>query len=200
MTKASRLAMSCAAFGVHVAGIPQASGASLTRGRCRPRRARAFPVACEERAPAAVPATPAPPQEDPSLAALPSFSLPPGTASGAQALLDDMAERPQYYLNVTGVVVGLGLSAVVLSATMGALDAIPLVPDGLRIVGLGYVFWFLNKFLLNGGERKRLAEEIDEFVDGVKGDVVERGIEAGGEDDPRLMVEGLEKADADLVM
>lgn len=148
-----------------------------------------------------MPADPAPStalSDSSLLDSLPSLSIPPDTASSAQAFLDDLAERPQYYLNVSGVVVGLGLSVVVLSATMRALEGIPLVPDGLRIVGLGYMFWFLNKFLLNGGERRRLAEEIDEFVEGVKGDVPQGGIE-GAKAEMMLGGEGLEKADADLL-
>lgn len=118
-----------------------------------------------------------------------------------QALLDDLAERPQYYLNVSGVVVGLGLSVVVLSATMAALDSLPLVPDALRVVGLAYIFWFLGKFLLNGGERRRLADEIDEFVGGVKGDGMQAGLlMESAQEERRLAGASVETAEADLVM
>lgn len=89
----------------------------------------------------------------------------------AQALLDDLASRPEYYLNVSGVLLGTTLSVIVLSATMIALESIPLVPDALRMVGLIYIFWFLNKFLFSSTERQRLGVEIDEFVGGVRGSV-----------------------------
>lgn len=90
-------------------------------------------------------------------------------AATARAILGDVAQNPAYYLNVSAVLVGLSLSAVVLSATVVALDSLPLVPDILRVVGLAYVFWFLTKFLFSPADRARLAADVDEFVDGVRG-------------------------------
>lgn len=118
----------------------------------------------------------------PSTPQLPSINIPPAATTGAQALLDDVSERPQYYLNVSGVILGLILSVIVLSATMLALDQLPLVPDALRMVGLTYLFWFLGKFLLNGGERQRLQDEIDEFVAIVRGDTMPALQGRGGAD------------------
>lgn len=89
-------------------------------------------------------------------------------SAGAQAVLEDLAERPEYYLNVAGVLFGLTLVVLVLSATMAALDSIPLLPDALRVVGLGYIFWFLSKYLFSGAERSRLQGEIADFVSGVR--------------------------------
>lgn len=87
----------------------------------------------------------------------------------ARAIMDDVAANPEYYLNVSGVLLGLTLSFVVLSATVVALDSLPVVPDLLRMVGLVYLFWFLAKFLFNSSERARLGAEVQEFVDGVRG-------------------------------
>lgn len=87
----------------------------------------------------------------------------------AQALLDDVTANPQYYLNVSGVLLGLSLLFIVLSATVVALDSIPIVPDVLRVVGLVYLFWFLGKFLFSAPDRERLGNEVDEFVTGVRG-------------------------------
>lgn len=87
----------------------------------------------------------------------------------ARAIMDDIAANPEYYLNVSGVLLGLTLSFVVLSATVVALDSLPIVPDLLRMVGLVYLFWFLAKFLFNSSERARLGAEVQEFVDGVRG-------------------------------
>lgn len=87
----------------------------------------------------------------------------------AQALLDDIAANPEYYLNVTGVLVGITLSVIVLSATVVALDTLPVVPDVLRMIGLGYLFWFLGKFLFSATERARLSDDVDDFVAGVRG-------------------------------
>lgn len=102
-------------------------------------------------------------------------ALPPSLRKGeeasmtAQAILDDVAANPEYYLNVSGVLLGLVLSVIVLSATTMALDSLPIVPDFLRMIGLVYMFWFLAKFLFSAPDRQRLATEVDEFVSGVRG-------------------------------
>lgn len=102
-------------------------------------------------------------------------ALPPSLRKGeevsvaAQAILNDVAANPEYYLNVSGVLLGLILSIIVLSATTMALESLPLIPDMFRMVGLGYVFWFLAKFLFSAPDRQRLADEVDEFVSGVRG-------------------------------
>lgn len=102
-------------------------------------------------------------------------ALPPSLRKGeeasmaAQAILDDVAANPEYYLNVSGVLLGLTLSVIVLSATTMALDSLPVVPDFLRMIGLVYMFWFLAKFLFSASDRQRLAREVDEFVSGVRG-------------------------------
>lgn len=91
---------------------------------------------------------------------------------------------------MSGVLLGIILSVIVLSATLVALDRLPLIPDALRVIGMAYLFWFLGKFLLNAGERRRLQEEVDEFVQVIRGDSV------------NVMEEGKERrkleADSDL--
>lgn len=108
--------------------------------------------------------------------ALASDSLPSASGSNGdvasattRAILDDVAANPEYYLNVAGVLLGMTLSIIVLSATVVALDSLPIVPDLLRMIGLVYLFWFLTKFLFNSSARARLATELDEFVAGVRG-------------------------------
>lgn len=86
----------------------------------------------------------------------------------AQAVFEDLSARPEYYLNVSGVLLGIALLGIVLSATMLALDSIPLLPDSLRIIGLAYLFWFLRKYLFSAAERSNLQAEIEEFVQGVR--------------------------------
>lgn len=85
-------------------------------------------------------------------------------SAGVQAVLQDISDRPEYYLSVTGVILGTILTTVVLSASLVALDTIPLVPDFLRIIGLAYVFWFLSKYLFSGAERVQLQREIDDLL------------------------------------
>lgn len=108
------------------------------------------------------------------------------TGDAARAILDDVAANPAYYLNVSGVLFGLVLSVVVLSATIVALDSIPVVPDLLRMVGLVYVFWFLAKFLFSATDRQRLTTEVDEFVAGVRGGEF-RVIKGAGQSDSSLL-------------
>lgn len=105
-------------------------------------------------------------EEDEQLASLQTED---NASATAKAILDDVAANPEYYLNVAGVLLGLTLSIIVLTATMVALDTLPVVPDVLRMVGLGYLFWFLGKFLFSAKERRRLSNDVDDFVTRVRG-------------------------------
>lgn len=120
-----------------------------------------------------------------------SFQDSDAVATTAQALLDDIASNPQYYLNVCGVLLGMVLSFIVLSATVVALDAMPVVPDVLRFIGLAYVFWFLGKFLFSASERRRLSREVDEFVAGVRDG--EYTVVSGSTDSSPTLQDGSEK-------
>lgn len=90
-------------------------------------------------------------------------------SAGLQAVLEDLLVRPDYYVNVGGACLGILLVAVVLSATMNAVNNIPVVPDMLRVIGLLYCLWFLATFLLSPPARKELKRDIDEFVDTLAG-------------------------------
>lgn len=79
---------------------------------------------------------------------------------GLVALLEDMAEHPEYYVSAAGAVGGLALGGVVATSTLAAIATVPLLADSLRVIGLGYMFWFLNKYLLSSSRRKALAEDV----------------------------------------
>jgi hypothetical protein len=94
-------------------------------------------------------------------------------SAGLQAILEDLLERPDYYVNAFGALLGSFLSVVVLSTTLEALNHLPMVPEFLRIVGLLYCIWFSASYLLSPKARKQLTIEIDEFVDVVVGENTE---------------------------
>ncbi|CAK9322078.1 unnamed protein product [Citrullus colocynthis] len=55
------------------------------------------------------------------------------------------------------------------SAVVGAVDSIPLVPKLLEVVGLGYSVWFTARYLLFKESRDELAAKIDEVKEQVLG-------------------------------
>jgi CAAD domains of cyanobacterial aminoacyl-tRNA synthetase len=91
-------------------------------------------------------------------------------SAGLQAILEDLLERPDYYVNAFGALLGSFLSVVVLSTTLDALHHLPIVPEFLRIVGLLYCIWFSASYVLSPKARNQLIVDIDEFVDVVVGD------------------------------
>ena len=92
-----------------------------------------------------------------------------GTAI-ADAILQDMSKRPEYYVNISGLFFGTLLALVVASAVLGTLNHIPFVPDMLKIIGLGYTFWFLRKYLTIPETREELQKEMDDLVSTIRGD------------------------------
>ncbi|KAG7031301.1 Protein CURVATURE THYLAKOID 1D, chloroplastic [Cucurbita argyrosperma subsp. argyrosperma] len=73
----------------------------------------------------------------------------------------------KYSLALYGGGASFGLWLV--SAVVGAVDSIPLVPKLLEIVGLGYTLWFAARFLLFKESRDELAAKIDEIKEQVIG-------------------------------
>ncbi|XP_022136669.1 protein CURVATURE THYLAKOID 1B, chloroplastic-like [Momordica charantia] len=64
-----------------------------------------------------------------------------------------------------GAFVGIWL----VSAIVGAVDSIPLIPKLLEVVGLGYTVWFTARFLLFKESRDELAAKIGEVKEQVLG-------------------------------
>ncbi|KAI3409586.1 uncharacterized protein J3R85_019127, partial [Psidium guajava] len=64
-----------------------------------------------------------------------------------------------------GAVVALWLVSVVVRA----IDSIPLFPQLLEVVGLGYTFWFTSRYLLFKKSREELAAKIEEVKQQVLG-------------------------------
>jgi CAAD domains of cyanobacterial aminoacyl-tRNA synthetase len=90
-------------------------------------------------------------------------------AAGMQAVLEDLLERPDYYVNAFGALLATFLAYVILSTTIDALNHLPVIPDFLRLVGLLYSMWFMITYTLSPVARKELTRDVDEFVEVVVG-------------------------------
>uniref|UniRef100_A0A804LCS4 Cyanobacterial aminoacyl-tRNA synthetase CAAD domain-containing protein n=1 Tax=Zea mays TaxID=4577 RepID=A0A804LCS4_MAIZE len=73
------------------------------------------------------------------------------SASGGDELIEDLKakwdaveDKPTVLLYGGGAVVALWLTSVV----VGAINAVPLLPKILELVGLGYTGWFVYRYLL----------------------------------------------------
>lgn len=61
-----------------------------------------------------------------------------------------------------GIYAGGALVALWLSSTIvGAINAVPLLPKLMELIGLGYTGWFVYRYLLFKSSRKELVEDIE---------------------------------------
>ncbi|KAF8650546.1 hypothetical protein HU200_063921 [Digitaria exilis] len=75
----------------------------------------------------------------------------------AKVRWDAIEDKPTVLLYGGGAVVALWLTSVV----VGAINAVPLLPKILELVGLGYTGWFVYRYLLFKESRKELATDIE---------------------------------------
>lgn len=74
--------------------------------------------------------------------------------------------------NLSSLIALGGGAAVALwltSAVVGAIDAIPLFPKLMEVVGLGYTLWFSTRYLLFKRNRDELALKVEELKKNVLG-------------------------------
>ena len=100
---------------------------------------------------------------------LSSANLPDWMKQSADILAEIPAFLGQIYQNnksaVTtlglffGVIVGIKLTLAILSA----VNEIPLLAPTFELVGIGYTFWFVWRYLLQASTRSELTGEIDGF-------------------------------------
>lgn len=82
----------------------------------------------------------------------------------AQEIASDVSSRPGFYVKVLSYI-GFGfVSITVLNAIVTAIDALPLLPDILELVGLAYTAWFVWRYVLFSESRAELMEEVEEFI------------------------------------
>ena len=72
---------------------------------------------------------------------------------------DAVEDKPSAILYAGGAVVLLWLASTV----VGAVNAIPLLPKLLELVGLGYTAWFVYRYLLFKSSREELLADIEEL-------------------------------------
>ena len=54
--------------------------------------------------------------------------------------------------------------AVVVPTVVGAINAIPLLPKVMELVGLGYSAWFVYRYVLFKESRKELEQTVDDLL------------------------------------
>jgi len=74
-----------------------------------------------------------------------------------KAKWDAVEDKPTVLLYGGGAIVALWLTSVV----VGAINAVPLLPKIMELVGLGYTGWFVYRYLLFKESRKDLASDIE---------------------------------------
>ncbi|PUZ61667.1 hypothetical protein GQ55_4G295300 [Panicum hallii var. hallii] len=74
-----------------------------------------------------------------------------------KAKWDAVEDKPTVLLYGGGAIVALWLTSVV----VGAINAVPLLPKIMELVGLGYTGWFVYRYLLFKESRKELASDIE---------------------------------------
>jgi CAAD domains of cyanobacterial aminoacyl-tRNA synthetase len=92
---------------------------------------------------------------------------------GVKQVFDIIAELPafasQIYTNnktfVTslGLILGLIVGVKLTFAVLSAINEIPLLAPAFELVGIGYVTWFVYRYLLQASTRKELTDELDSF-------------------------------------
>ncbi|CAL6345014.1 unnamed protein product [Bathycoccus prasinos] len=73
---------------------------------------------------------------------------------------DDTENKGQVITYVAGATVALWLSSTV----VGAINAIPLLPKVMELVGLGYSAWFVYRYVLFKESRKELEQTVDDLL------------------------------------
>ncbi|CAL5047217.1 unnamed protein product [Urochloa decumbens] len=103
-------------------------------------------------------------QDAPRLSLLRLKAASEDTSASGDELIEDLKakwdaveDKPTVLLYGGGAVVALWLTSVV----VGAINAVPLLPKLLELVGLGYTGWFVYRYLLFKESRKELATDIE---------------------------------------
>ncbi|HIK54144.1 MAG TPA: CAAD domain-containing protein [Synechococcales cyanobacterium M55_K2018_004] len=90
-----------------------------------------------------------------------------------------LADLPEYLGEFFGeykrpiVTVGLVIGAIIaVKLTLAVLDAVndvPLLEPTFELIGLGYTFWFVYRYLLKASTRKELSEDFKSLKEQVLG-------------------------------
>ncbi|XP_076888905.1 protein CURVATURE THYLAKOID 1A, chloroplastic-like [Bidens hawaiensis] len=94
------------------------------------------------------------------------------SAPDATELFNDLKEKWDALENKSTVIIygGGGIVAIWISSILiGAINAVPLLPKILELVGLGYTGWFVYRYLLFKSSRKELATDIESIKKKIAG-------------------------------
>ncbi|KAF8723691.1 hypothetical protein HU200_021654 [Digitaria exilis] len=148
--------MAATAYSVALLGgarLPAAPRSALL-----PSSAKIIPVMVSEESPVVLVA------DAPRLSLLRVKAASEDTSASGDELIEDLKakwdaieDKPTVLLYGGGAVVALWLTSVV----VGAINAVPLLPKILELVGLGYTGWFVYRYLLFKESRKELATDIE---------------------------------------
>lgn len=85
-----------------------------------------------------------------------------------EAFLEDVAERPTFYLNLSGITAGVYMLSVVLSNLLNTINSIPFIPELLKLLGMAYALWFAAKYAASQDFRKNLNNDVNRLLKEVK--------------------------------
>ena len=74
---------------------------------------------------------------------------------------------------VTGLVIGGLVTVKVALAILGAINEIPLLAPTFEMVGIGYSFWFVYRYVLKASTREELSQGFNEVKRDVLGKLEE---------------------------
>lgn len=89
------------------------------------------------------------------------------------AIVKDLSEKWDKVENKTSVIVyTVGATVLVWfsSTIVNAVNAVPVLPKVLELVGLGYTAWFTYRYLLFKSSRQELITDIEEVKKKITGD------------------------------
>jgi hypothetical protein len=90
----------------------------------------------------------------------------------ADEVVKNVADRWDAVEDKTSVALYAGgalVALVLVNNILAAVDAIPLLPNLMETVGLGYSSWFVYRYLLDKNSRKELMDDIDEVKKKITG-------------------------------
>ncbi|RLN08120.1 protein CURVATURE THYLAKOID 1A, chloroplastic-like [Panicum miliaceum] len=94
------------------------------------------------------------------------------SAASGDEIIADLKAKWDAVENKTTVITYAGGAIVALwltSVIVGAINSVPLLPNIMELVGLGYTGWFVYRYLLFKESRKELADDIESLKKKIAG-------------------------------
>ncbi len=104
---------------------------------------------------------------------------------GVKQIFDVIEELPTFatqiysrnkgLVNSLGLILGLIVGVKLTFAVLSAINEIPLLAPAFELVGIGYVSWFVYRYLLQASTRNELTEELNNFKSEIFGNKNRKG-------------------------